>query len=329
MTDGLHGKIRELNELGPMPFMSTPEIIIATRESRLALWQAKHIQQQMAGLYPLVRFSLLGMTTTGDQILDRTLAAVGGKGLFVKELEVAMQDGRAHMAVHSMKDVPMEPPPEFSLRIVGPREDPRDAFLSNSYHSLSDLPAGARVGTASLRRECQLRARYPHLDIQPLRGNLDTRLRKLDEGHYQAIILAAAGLKRLGLTNRIRTLIEVTDSLPAVGQGALGLEYLATHPELPEWVSALVDPDTESCVLAERTVSRRLAGSCDVPLGAYAQIEQGDTLYLQAFVGTPDGQRIMRATARGHRNQPGELGEVVAQDLLDQGAAELLAHCRR
>lgn len=307
--------------------MSAPEIIIATRESRLALWQAKHIQQQMAGLYPLVRFSLLGMTTTGDQILDRTLSAVGGKGLFVKELEIAMQDGRAHMAVHSMKDVPMDPPPEFALRIVGPREDPRDAFLSNDYGSLAELPAGARVGTASLRRECQLRARFPHLDIQPLRGNLDTRLRKLDEGHYHAIILAAAGLKRLGLGHRIRTLIDTTDSLPAVGQGALGLEYLSAHPNLPNWVAALVDPATESCVLAERTVSRRLAGSCDVPLGAYAQIE-GDALYLQAFVGTTDGQKILRASAHGHKNQPSELGEMVAHNLLDQGAAELLARCR-
>lgn len=308
--------------------MPATEIIIATRESRLALWQAEHIQKQMGGLYPLVRFSLLGMTTTGDQILDRTLSAVGGKGLFVKELEVAMLEGRAHMAVHSMKDVPMDPPQEFALRIVGPREDPRDAFISTHFDSLADLPHGARVGTASLRRECQLRARFPHLDIQPLRGNLDTRLRKLDEGQYQAIILAAAGLKRLGLEQRIRSLIDSQDSLPAVGQGALGLEYVANHPDLPAWIDALVDPATEACVLAERTVSRRLAGSCDVPLGAFAEVVE-QNLYLRAFVGLPDGTQVVRAEGSGPLNQPATLGESVAESLLSQGALDLLAHCRR
>ncbi len=307
--------------------MSVAEIVIATRESRLALWQAKHIQTQMSGLYPLVRFSLLGMTTTGDRILDRTLSAVGGKGLFVKELEVAMLEGKAHMAVHSMKDVPMDPPAEFALRVVGPREDPRDALISNHYASLAELPHGAKVGTASLRRECQLRARFPHLDIQPLRGNLDTRLRKLDEDQYQAIILAAAGLKRLGLGARIRSLIDTHDSLPAVGQGALGLEYLATHPALPAWIDTLVDAPTEACVLAERTVSRRLAGSCDIPLGAHAQCE-GNQIWLRAFVGTPDGKRLLRAEAYGSLEDPHTLGNNVAQSLLDQGAEALLASCR-
>nr|WP_297454790.1 hydroxymethylbilane synthase [Ferrovum sp.] len=307
--------------------MPSPEIIIATRESRLALWQAEHIQQQMAGLYPLARFSLLGMTTTGDQILDRTLSAVGGKGLFVKELELAMLEGRAHMAVHSMKDVPMNRPPELVLRVAGPREDPRDAFVSNNHENLAALPPGAVVGTASLRRECQIRARFPHLDVRPLRGNLDTRLRKLDQGQYQAIILAAAGLRRLGLAERIRSLIDTADSLPAVGQGALGLEFRANHPTLGKWIGAMVDPATEACVFAERTVSCRLAGSCDVPLGAFAEAE-GDILTLRAFVGNPAGTRIVRACQSAPLSQYKTLGEAVAQDLLDQGAADILNACR-
>ncbi|MDE1941925.1 MAG: hydroxymethylbilane synthase [Betaproteobacteria bacterium] len=306
---------------------SAPKITIATRESRLALWQAEHIRDRLLGLYPHAEVHLLGMTTTGDQILDRTLAAVGGKGLFVKELELAMLERRAEMAVHSMKDVPMELPPEFALCVAGEREDPRDAFVSVRYAHLEELPAGAVVGTSSLRRECQLRARYPHLSIQPLRGNLDTRLRKLDAGEYQAIILAAAGLKRLGLSARIRSLLPIEASLPAVGQGALGIEFRTDHPRLAEWLAPLRNAANESCVWAERTVSRRLAGSCDVPLGAHATIEDG-VLSLQAFVGSPDGSRIVRAAGRGDATAPVELGETVAEQLLEQGAADILNSCR-
>ncbi len=306
---------------------SAPKITIATRESRLALWQAEHVRDRLLGLYPHAEIQLLGMTTTGDQILDRTLAAVGGKGLFVKELEVAMLEGRADMAVHSMKDVPMELPPEFSLSVVGDREDPRDAFVSNHHNSVAELPAGAVVGTSSLRRECQLRARFPHLVIQPLRGNLDTRLRKLDAGDYQAIILAAAGLRRLGLGHRIRSLIDLEHSIPAVGQGALAIEFRADHPLLAAWLTPLRNPRSEACVWAERTVSRRLAGSCDVPLGAHATIE-GDHLTLTAFVGSQDGSRMLRATGRGDATAPEQSGESIAEQLLAQGAADILKSCR-
>ncbi|MHB8353245.1 MAG: hydroxymethylbilane synthase [Burkholderiales bacterium] len=306
---------------------SAPEITIATRESRLALWQAEHVRDQLLGLYPDARVQLLGMTTTGDQILDRTLAAVGGKGLFVKELEIAMLEGRADMAVHSMKDVPMELPPEFSLCVAGEREDPRDAFVSNHYVSVAELLPGAIVGTSSLRRECQLRARFPHLVIQPLRGNLDTRLRKLDGGDYQAIILAAAGLRRLGLGHRIRSLLALEDSIPAVGQGALGIEFRKAHPLLEKWLAPLRNSLGEACVWAERTVSRRLAGSCDVPLGAHATVK-GDQLTLTAFVSNQEGTRMLRATGRGDATAPEQLGESVAEQLLAQGAADILKSCR-
>ncbi len=306
---------------------SAPIITIATRESRLALWQAEHVRDRLLGLYPHAEVRLLGMTTTGDQILDRTLAAVGGKGLFVKELEWAMLDGRAQLAVHSMKDVPVELAPEFSLCVAGEREDPRDALVSNHFDALAALPRGAVVGTSSLRRECQLRSRYPHLDIQPLRGNLDTRLRKLDNGDYQAIILAAAGLKRLGLGSRIRSLISLEDSIPAVGQGALGLEFRRDHLQMPDWLMPLRNPIHEACIQAERTVSRRLAGSCDVPLGAHA-VPEGDLLSLTAFVGDPDGRRILRASSRGNTTDPVQLGETVAEQLLVQGAADILKSCR-
>lgn len=306
---------------------SAPKIIIATRESRLALWQAHHVRDQLTGLYPDAHIELLGMTTLGDQILDRTLAAVGGKGLFVKELEVAMEQGRAHVAVHSMKDVPMILPPGFTLCVAGDREDARDAFVSNDYSRVEDLPAGSIVGTSSLRRECQLRARFPHLVIQPLRGNLDTRLRKLDQGDYQGIILAAAGLRRLDLGPRIRSLLSLEDSIPAVGQGALGLEFLSNHPHMASWVAPLRNPITEACVLAERAVSLRLAGSCDVPLGAHA-VAEGQRLSLKAFVGKPDGTELIRAQAVGSVSDPEALGAQVAGQLLDQGARVILDACR-
>ncbi len=306
---------------------SAPKITIATRESRLALWQADHVRGRLLGLYPHAEIQLLGMTTTGDQILDRTLAAVGGKGLFVKEFELAMLEGRADMAVHSMKDVPMELASEFALSVVGDREEPRDAFVSNQYVRVEDLPAGSVVGTSSLRRECQLRARFPHLLIQPLRGNLDTRLRKLDSGDYQAIILAAAGLRRLGLEHRIRSLIALEDSIPAVGQGALAVEFCTAHPQLEKWLAPLRNPQNEACIWAERTVSRRLAGSCDVPLGAHATAN-GNILTLTAFVSSQDGTRMLRATGRGDTTAPVQLGESIAEQLLAQGAADILKSCR-
>ena len=297
--------------------------IIASRESRLALWQAEHVAALLtsASGQPV---SILGMTTRGDQILDRTLSKVGGKGLFVKELETALEEGRAHLAVHSLKDVPMELPEGFELATVMAREDPRDALVSSEVASLDDLPAGAIVGTSSLRREAQLRARYPSLQIVPLRGNLDTRLAKLDRGDMQAIILAAAGLKRLGLANRIRQVIPPEVMLPAAGQGALGIEIRAGDSATAELVSTLADQKTFLEVRAERAVSRALGGSCQVPLAAYCVMDpDGKTLFLRASVGMPDGSRLCESNARGV--DPEALGRRVAQDLRDQGASEILA----
>lgn len=246
------------------------KLVIASRESPLAMWQAMHIQKRLQTLYPETTVEILGMTTTGDQILDTPLAKVGGKGLFVKELEMALADGRADLAVHSMKDVPMNLPEGFLIAATGEREDPRDAFVSNDFSSLEDLPAGSIVGTSSLRRQSQLQARFPHLKIESLRGNLQTRLRKLDEGQYAAIILAAAGLIRLGLEARIRSAISPELSIPAVGQGALGIEISANRRDLLAVLAPLNHADTQACVEAERGMSRALAGSCTVPLGAYA-----------------------------------------------------------
>ncbi|MBV2235642.1 MAG: hydroxymethylbilane synthase [Sterolibacterium sp.] len=306
-------------------FPITPErIVIATRESRLALWQAEHVQTQLRQLYPACRVELLGMTTRGDQILDRPLAKIGGKGLFIKELETALLDGSADIAVHSMKDVPMQMAAEFELLAIGERESPFDAFVSNKYASLDDMPPGAVVGTSSLRREAQLHAHYPYLAVSSLRGNLDTRLRKLDQGEYDAIILAAAGLKRLGLAERIRAVLPAEVSLPAVGQGAIGIEVKAGRPELAAWLAPLDHAATAVCVRAERAVSRALAGSCEVPLGAYAEL-LGTQLWLRGFVASPDGQRFARAELRGNVDQPEQLGEQLAAALRAQGAAEILA----
>lgn len=304
---------------------STPDqIVIATRESRLALWQAEHVRGLLSKLYPSCRVELLGMTTRGDQILDRPLAKVGGKGLFVKELETALLERSADIAVHSMKDVPMQLAPEFALVAIGPREVPLDAFVSNKYACLEDLPPGAVVGTSSLRREAQLRANHPYLAVTSLRGNLDTRLRKLDEGHYDAIILAAAGLTRLGLGGRIRAVLSAEASLPSAGQGALGIEALADRPEVAAWLAPLNDVATAACVRAERAVSRALAGSCEVPLGAYAEFTAGQ-LRLRGLVATPDGTRIVRAEHAGPAADPEALGLVLAADLRAQGASEILA----
>ncbi len=303
------------------PFPS--RIIIASRESRLAMWQAEHIQSRLAALYPQSVVEILGMTTRGDQILDRPLSQIGGKGLFIKELEVAMEEGRADLAVHSLKDVPMEMPEGFALTAITTRENPRDAFVSNTYDGLGALPAGAVVGTSSLRREAILRAKYPQLKIEPLRGSLDTRLRKLDEGRYDAIILAAAGLIRLGLQSRIKAVLTPEQSLPAPGQGALGIEILAARNDAAAWIAPLIDPETTHCVRAERAFSRALGGSCQVPLGGYAVLENG-SLWLRGFVATADGLQMVSGELRGAPEEDEALGRRLAQVLREQGAEAIL-----
>ena len=305
--------------------MSAPQrLVIATRASRLALWQAEHVRDRLRTLYPDCSVELLTLTTRGDQILDRTLSKVGGKGLFVKELETALLDGRADLAVHSLKDVPVDLQAPFELCAMLERADPRDAFVSNDYATLADLPVGAIVGTSSLRRESQIRQRYPQLQVKPLRGNLDTRLGKLDQGDYAAIVLAAAGLQRLGLGHRIRSLLDPADSLPAAGQGALGIEIRDDRDDMRSWLAPLVCPSTTACVLAERAVSRTLGGSCQVPLAAYAQLE-GDTVVLQALVASPDGKQVIHSRQTGPIAQAQQIGEAAAQVLLDEGAAAILA----
>jgi hydroxymethylbilane synthase len=301
----------------------TASLTIASRESALAMWQAEHIRDRLAQLYPDKAVSILGMTTRGDQILDVTLSKIGGKGLFVKELEVALQEGRADLAVHSMKDVPMALPEGFVLTAIGEREDPRDAFVSNRYQSLSELPPGAIVGTSSLRREAQLRARYPHLRVAPLRGNVGTRLKKLDAGDFDAILLAAAGLIRLGLAERIRSVIEPDQSIPAAGQGALGIEIRADRSDLVALLAPLDHAATAVCVRAERQVSRLLGGSCQVPLGAHAVLEDGE-IVMAGFVANPDGSSFLHATARGATSDPEAVGSALAADLLAQGARAIL-----
>jgi hydroxymethylbilane synthase len=300
------------------------KLVIASRESALAMWQARHIQSRLQKLYPETEVTILGMTTTGDQILDTPLAKVGGKGLFVKELETALADGRADLAVHSMKDVPMNLPEGFILTATGEREDPRDAFVSNDFASLEDLPAGSIVGTSSLRRQSQLQARLPHLKIESLRGNLQTRLRKLDEGQYAAIILAAAGLIRLELGHRIRQFITAELSIPAVGQGALGIEICADRQDLVATLAPLNHPDTQVCVEAERGMSRALAGSCTVPLGAYAVCE-ADNIRITGFVASVDGKQMLIETATGNRNNAEALGKSLANQLIAKGADKILA----
>jgi len=300
------------------------KLVIASRESALAMWQARHIQSILQALYPQTQVEILGMTTTGDQILDSPLARIGGKGLFVKELEQALADGRADLAVHSMKDVPMHLPDGFIMAATGEREDPRDAFVSNQFANLAALPAGSVVGTSSLRRQSQLQARFPHLKIESLRGNLQTRLRKLDEGQYAAIILAAAGLKRLGLEARIADLIDPEDSIPAVGQGALGIEISAARTDLLPLLAPLNHADTACCVEAERGMSRALAGSCTVPLGAYAE-KHGDRIHIRGFVASVDGREMLRESLTGSPHNAEQLGQQLAQKLVERGAAKILA----
>jgi len=303
-------------------------IIIATRESRLALWQAEHVRSLLSERFGMT-VELLGMTTRGDQILDRTLSKVGGKGLFVKELETALEEGRADLAVHSLKDVPMDLPPGFELAAVLEREDPRDAFVSTRYAQWSELPQGAVVGTSSLRRVVQLGALRPDLRIEPLRGNLDTRLRKLDEGQYDAIVLAAAGLKRLGLANRIRAVFEPEQMLPCAGQGALGLELRASATALASTLATLTHAPTAMAVHAERAVSRALGGSCSMPLAAHATWH-GDTLVLRAVLG--HAQRLQAPLLHAQAEavvadeaQARALGERVAEALHAQGGADYVA----
>jgi len=296
------------------------------------MWQAEHVRDRLAALYPQCQITILGMTTRGDQILDRTLSKVGGKGLFVKELENAMLDGRADLAVHSLKDVPMDLPEGFALSSILEREDPRDAFVSNEYDSLDALPDGAIVGTSSLRRQSLIAARYPHLVIKPLRGNLDTRLSKLDSGQYAAIILAAAGLKRLGMAARIRTALDPVSSLPAAGQGAMAIEILAAPRADGVDLQALLAPlnhlDTANAVTAERKVSKVFGASCQIPLAAHATVT-GALMHLRAMVATPDGKRSAYAELEGACDTPDELGQRVADLLAMQDAAAILDLCRQ
>ncbi len=299
-------------------------LTIATRESPLALWQAHHIRDRLMALHPGLVVELLGMTTQGDQILDSPLARIGGKGLFVKELEQAMAAGRADLAVHSLKDVPMVLPEGFELVTIPAREDPRDALVSNQYTRLADIPAGSRVGTSSLRRQAQLKARFPHLVIDTLRGNVNTRLRKLDEGQYAAIILAAAGLKRLGFDTRIAAILEPEESLPAVGQGALGIEICTGRADVAALLAPLNDATTAACVRAERAMSRALQGGCQAPIGGYAVLVDGQ-IHLRAFVAELDGSVVLRAEVRGDPADPEAVGLAAAQHLFEQGAEALMA----
>ena len=300
------------------------KLVIATRRSRLALWQAEHVKGRLEALHPGMQVSLVPLSTRGDELLDVSLSKEGGKGLFVKELEAALADGRAELAVHSMKDVPAELPPGYVLAAILAREDPRDAFVSIRHGSLAELPAGAVLGTSSLRRQAQVAARHPGLEIRPLRGNVETRIGKLERGDYAAIVLAAAGLKRLGLETRIRGFLSVEECLPAAGQAALGIECLAARADVVSAVAPLQDLAASACVRAERAVNRALGGSCTIPLGAYAEIA-GAKLHMRALVASPDGKRFARAEGEGDAAQPEELGLRIAGLLRERGATEILA----
>lgn len=297
---------------------------IATRQSPLALWQANFVKAELLKFHPNLQVELVPMVTKGDVILDSPLAKIGGKGLFVKELELALLEKRADIAVHSMKDVPMEFPQGLELAVICKREDPRDAFVSNSYATLADLPQGAVVGTSSLRRQCQLKQWRPDLDVRSLRGNVGTRLSKLDNGDYDAIILASAGLIRLGLAERIRSYISVEQSLPAVGQGAVGIECRSDDAQVQQLLAPLADQITTLCVQAERAMNRRLQGGCQVPIGGYAILEH-DEIYLRALVGELDGSQIIRASGNAKPQDAQALGEQIAENLLAQGADKILS----
>jgi hydroxymethylbilane synthase len=298
-------------------------IRIATRESRLAMWQAEHVAAELCRHHPDLTVELVPMTTKGDQILDTTLAKIGGKGLFIKELEAAMLEGRADIAVHSMKDVPAEMPDGFEIVAVLEREDPRDALVSADYMRIEDIPAGSVVGTSSLRRQAQLQHARPDLEVEPVRGNVETRLRKLDHGHFSAILLAAAGLKRLGLADRIAGFLPYEVSLPAVGQGAVGIEALRGNAEVAELVAALEHAHTRRCVDAERAFAGGLGASCESPVAGFAVID-GDELHLRGLVATRNGASVLHGERRGPVAEAGAIGAALAQDLFDRGAAALL-----
>ncbi|MFQ2538923.1 hydroxymethylbilane synthase [Aeromonas caviae] len=308
--------------------MAARTLRIATRKSPLALWQANFVKDRLEALHPDLQVELVPMSTQGDKILDTPLAKVGGKGLFVKELETAMLEGRADIAVHSMKDVPVEFPDGLGLHTICEREDPRDAFVSNHFNQIDELPQGAVVGTSSLRRQCQLRAARPDLVIRDLRGNVNTRLAKLDAGDYDAIILAAAGLKRLEMAHRIAAFIEPEQSLPANGQGAVGIECRLDDHELHALLAPLEHPETRIRVLTERAMNRALQGGCQVPIGAYALV-QGEEVWLRGLVGSPDGSHVIRDEIRGPLAEGEALGHTLAQRLLAAGADIILAEVYR
>ena len=297
-------------------------LVIATRRSRLALWQAEHVKARLEGLHKGLKVELLALSTRGDELLDQRLDTVGGKGLFIKELESAMLDGKAELAVHSMKDVPADMPPGFEIAAILDREDPRDAFISNKYAKLAELGQNAVLGTSSLRRAAQIKERHPGIELKLLRGNVETRLAKLDRGEYDAIVLAVAGLVRLGLAKRIGEHLEPGTSLPAPGQGAIGIECLSSRADVRSLVAPLADPATAACVRAERAVSLGLGGSCSLPLGAYAEFASG-TIHLRALVAAEDGSRVVRAEASG--DDPEAVGAVVVAQLRAAGAAQILA----
>jgi len=298
-------------------------IRIATRQSPLALWQAEHVAARLEQAFPGLKTALVKMVTRGDKLLDAPLAKVGGKGLFVKELEQGMLDGEADIAVHSMKDVPVEFPEGLHLAVILDREDPTDAFVSNRYRNLNELPADARIGTSSLRRQCQIKEKFPQAEILSLRGNVNTRLAKLDAGEYDAIILASAGLKRLGMGERITEPLSAEESLPAMGQGAIGIECRVDDAKIHEYLQVLHDPDTSIRVRAERAMNARLNGGCQVPIAGFAEIK-GDRLFLRGLVGSPDGSLIYRAEAESGLDQAEALGQAVAEALLAQGADRIL-----
>lgn len=303
--------------------MAKQVIRIATRQSPLALWQAEHVAALLQQAYPQLAIELIKMVTRGDKILDAPLAKIGGKGLFVKELEQGMLEGTADIAVHSMKDVPVEFPEGLHLAAILQREDPTDAFVANHYQSLDDLPPQARIGTSSLRRQCQLQARFPQAEILPLRGNVNTRLAKLDAGEFDAIILASAGLKRLGLAERITATLSPEMSLPAIGQGAIGIECRVDDAELNEMLQVLHHPETGMCVRAERAMNARLNGGCQVPIAGFAQLQAG-ILTLKGLVGSPDGQTLLRAEQQAPMQQAEALGIATADALLAAGAGQIL-----
>jgi len=298
---------------------------IATRKSQLALWQAEYVRDQLLRHHPDLQVELIKMSTQGDKILDTPLAKVGGKGLFVKELEAGMLSGEADIAVHSMKDVPVELPEGLHLPVICPREDPRDAFVSNTYATFESLPKGARLGTSSLRRQCQLSALRPDLKVLDLRGNVNTRLQKLDDGEYDAIILAAAGLKRLEMAERITEFLDPGLSLPAIGQGAVGIECRMDDERINSLIAPLNDPDTHIRVKAERAMNHRLQGGCQVPIAGYAELNKG-MLFMRGLVGQTDGSVILRGEIAGKPEDAEELGLVLAEDLLDRGADTILAN---